>query len=88
MQWKIICRVGLILFATAFQCAIAGPIARSYLVKWTDRRVREFKQLTRDRKIDQIGWVTGIERAKELAAMHQRPVYLFTHSGRIQLGRC
>lgn len=41
-----------------------------------------------ERKFDQIGWATQILEAEKLAKEHNRPVFLFTHDGRINTGRC
>ena len=41
-----------------------------------------------ERKFDQIGWATTILAAEKLAKEHNRPVFLFTHDGRINTGRC
>jgi hypothetical protein len=41
-----------------------------------------------ERKFDQIGWATRILDAEKLAKEHNRPVFLFTHDGRINTGRC
>src|SRR5258706_11611240 len=41
-----------------------------------------------ERKFDQIGWATTILAAQKLAKEHNRPVFLFTHDGRINTGRC
>ena len=41
-----------------------------------------------ERKFDRIGWATRILDAEQLAREHNRPVFLFTHDGRISTGRC
>ncbi len=41
-----------------------------------------------ERKFDQIGWATRILDAEKIAREHNRPVFLFTHDGRIATGRC
>ena len=35
-----------------------------------------------------IAWVDGIREALRLAKKHDRPVFLFTHDGHMDVGRC
>ena len=55
---------------------------------WVERRIQELQPTATDRRFDEIGWAQGIRAALRLAADHQRPVFLFTHDGRINTGRC
>jgi len=41
-----------------------------------------------EKQFDQIGWVPDIRTAIRLAGEHNRPVFLFTMDGRVNLGRC
>jgi hypothetical protein len=41
-----------------------------------------------ERKFDRIGWSTTLLAAEKLARENGRPVFLFTHDGRINTGRC
>jgi hypothetical protein len=41
-----------------------------------------------ERRLDEIGWATDIREALRLAKEHHRPVFLFTHDGRMAVGRC
>jgi hypothetical protein len=41
-----------------------------------------------ERRFDQIGWTRDIFEAERLARANRRPVFLFTHDGRIATGRC
>ena len=43
---------------------------------------------TDERKFDRIGWATRILDAEKIAREHNRPIFLFTHDGRISTGRC
>lgn len=72
----------------ASPAAIPSPLADGYRVKWTDRRIRTIKPGPQDRHFEQVGWVPTIGQALELAQLHHRPVFLFTHSGHINSGRC
>jgi hypothetical protein len=55
---------------------------------WVEQRVRELQPGAKEKRFDEIGWATDIRDAERLAKQHQRPVFLFTHDGRINIGRC
>lgn len=55
---------------------------------WVDQKVAECSPKPEERRFDQTGWLTDIRSALELAKKHNRPVFLFTHDGRMGLGRC
>ena len=60
----------------------------NHLVDWVEKRVRELQPSRAERKIDEIGWASGILEAERLARSLNRPVFLFTYDGRIDTGRC
>jgi hypothetical protein len=53
-----------------------------------DQRVRALQPSASDRRFDEIGWAREIVTAQRLARESKRPVFLFTHDGRMNLGRC
>jgi hypothetical protein len=53
-----------------------------------DRTVAEWQPAADEKRFDQIGWCTSLLQAEKLAREHRRPIFLFTHDGRISLGRC
>ena len=55
---------------------------------WVEKRAQELEPAPRERRIDEIGWASDIRRAERLAGEHSRPVFLFTHDGHINTGRC
>lgn len=55
---------------------------------WVTQRVQELQPTSKEKRFDEIGWASDIRDAKRLAREHQRPVFLFTHDGRINIGRC
>ena len=55
---------------------------------WVSRRVKELQPSEAERRIDQVGWATSLLEAEKLAKQHNRPVFLFTHDGRMGNGRC
>jgi hypothetical protein len=73
-----------------FSVALAEnkPIADQDLARLVDQRVKDWQIKPEERPIDEIGWVKDIREAERLAREHQRPVFLFTHDGRMGIGRC
>ena len=55
---------------------------------WVEHRVEQWQPTRAERRIDDIGWARDIRTALKLAKDHQRPVFLFTHTGNIGTGRC
>ena len=69
---------------TAIWCLALGAEDLS----WVSKRVDEWQPKASERKFDQIGWLTDIRAGLELAKKHDRPMFLFTHDGRMAIGRC
>ena len=55
---------------------------------WVEARVAEWQMKPSERKFDRIGWLTDIRAALELGKKTNRPLFLFTHDGRMAIGRC
>ncbi|HEV3263454.1 MAG TPA: hypothetical protein VG013_41850 [Gemmataceae bacterium] len=53
-----------------------------------DERLTAWWPKPEEKRFDQIGWAADIRTARKLAAAHNRPVFLFTMDGRVNLGRC
>ncbi len=70
--------------------AAAGewPVADADLAAFVAKRVAEWRPTAAERRFDEIGWVKDIREAERLAKAHNRPVFLFTHDGRMAVGRC
>ena len=67
----------------------AVPVPESGdVAAWVDRKVAQCAPRPEERRFDQTGWLTDIRSALDLAKRHNRPVFLFTHDGRMGLGRC
>ena len=82
-------------FASLFVLSIAAAPAASFepptvgdLKKQVDDRVAEWWPTPEEKRFDEIGWAPDLRTARKLAAEHQRPVFLFTMDGRVNLGRC
>jgi hypothetical protein len=63
-------------------------VADADVISWVDARVKERTPAAEDRRFDEIGWAKDIRDALRLAKEHNRPVFLFSHDGRMNLGRC
>lgn len=55
---------------------------------WVQQHVSELQPKASEKRFDEIGWAEDIRDAIRLAKQHQRPVFLFTHDGRMNIGRC
>ena len=53
-----------------------------------EQRIRELQPAAAEKRFDEIAWAKDIRHAKKVAAEQNRPVFLFTHDGRMNLGRC
>lgn len=58
------------------------------VASWVAKRVNDWQPTEAERRFDDIGWVDTIGEALRLGKESQRPVFLFTHDGRIAIGRC
>jgi hypothetical protein len=63
-------------------------VADGELVALIDRLVAERQPPESDKRFDEIGWSRQIIPAQKLAGEHRRPLFLFTHDGRMNIGRC
>ena len=77
----------LVLFAATILCS---PASRAGGLSPADieKRVELSAPAPGERRLDEIGWAADIREALRLAKEHQRPVFLFTHDGRMAVGRC
>jgi hypothetical protein len=62
--------------------------AQDFDVSHIDRRVAQWQPTRPERRFDDIGWAPDLCTALKAGKVHERPVFLFTHDGRMQLGRC
>jgi len=58
------------------------------VARWVKKRIQDWQPTADERRFDDIGWVDSIGEALRLGKKHNRPVFLFTHDGRIAIGRC
>jgi hypothetical protein len=74
--------------AVATSCATGGSLPDSKVVGWVQKTVAERQATAEDKRFDEIGWVTDIRTAIQLAKEYNRPIFLYTGDGRINTGRC
>jgi hypothetical protein len=69
---------------------LAGNLAASEAddLASVEQRVRELQPKADEKHFDEIGWADDIRDAIHLAKESHRPVFLFTHDGRMNIGRC
>jgi RNA polymerase sigma factor (sigma-70 family) len=65
----------------------ADPQAAAWAAS-VEERVAQWQPTPEERRLDLIGWAPDLLAAERLAKDHNRPVFLFTHDGRINTGRC
>ena len=68
--------------------AVPRPSDPAQWPAWVDQRIKDLQPMPQERKFDRIGWSRTILGAEKIAREHGRPVFLFTHDGRINTGRC
>ena len=56
--------------------------------KRIDLRIDAWQPTKDERRFDDIAWVEDIRTALKLGKETNRPVFLFTHKGRMNIGRC
>jgi hypothetical protein len=66
----------------------ADVIGDRVFPNWVEKRVQELQVTPAERRMDEIGWAKDIRDALRLAKKHERPIFLFTHLGRMAIGRC
>jgi hypothetical protein len=77
-----------LLMLPALRAAAPATPADDPLRKTVDARVAKWWPKAEEKRFDQIGWAADIRAARKLAEKHDRPVFLFTMDGRVNLGRC
>jgi hypothetical protein len=86
----LLCRTRVV----ALLCLLLIPaLARSAAkpdtdLSWVEKRVQELEPTAKEKRFDEIGWAKDIREAQRLAKKNVRPVFLFTHDGHMNIGRC
>jgi len=80
----------LVAFASAFLNPAgirAADTTGNDVPTWVRAKVESLQPTPEDRKFDEIGWTNSIVEAEKFARDNNRPVFLFTQNGRIEIGR-
>ncbi len=80
------CRFPAVALLSGLLCATAVSADRS--PEWVTQRVEQWQPTTRERAWESIGWARDLRDAQRLGKKHNRPVFLFTLDGRMNVGRC
>jgi hypothetical protein len=80
--------VGGLLFTVSTRADDSALIPDKDVKSFVDQRVKEWQPTADEKRFDEIGWCTSLLQAEELAKKHSRPIFLFTHDGKMQVGRC
>src|SRR6187401_3414724 len=80
------CSVAVLLTPLAGAAPAKVPVAGERGPAWVQQRVRAWQPTARERRWEQIGWAKDLRGAQRLARQSGRPVFLFTHDGRLNVG--
>jgi len=67
---------------------VKSAVADSDLMSFVQKRVSDWQPTAEERRFDEIGWCHSILEAEKLAKEHNRPIFWFTHDGKMSVGRC
>jgi len=76
------------ILALTVHAADEKKVADADLAAFVDKRVKDWQPTAEERRFDEIGWCHSILEAERLAKEHKRPIFLFTHDGKMNVGRC
>jgi hypothetical protein len=65
-----------------------STVADSELVSFVQKRIGDWQPTAEERRFDEVGWCHSILEAEKLAKEHNRPIFWFTHDGKMSVGRC
>ncbi len=82
------CSVTMLILTACQAVGDDNPVPFADLKEKIDHRIADWQPTVDEKRFDQIGWCTSLLEAEKLAREHQRPIFLFTHDGRMNVGRC
>ena|SRR5690242_16995023 len=81
-----------VLLGACLGCALyLFPLSAASTDAWTariDKRLERMRPTKDERKFDLIAWAPSLRDAIAASRATKRPVFLFTHDGHINTGRC
>jgi hypothetical protein len=89
-QFLSVISVGLLgaLLALADDKSAKSNVSDADLAAFVQKRVADWQPTAEERRFDEIGWCHSIVEAEKLAKEHNRPIFWFTHDGKMSCGRC
>ena len=72
----------------ALTFCVLGGLTAAEIPASVDKRIQEILPAAREKRFDEIGWAGGIGEAERLAKEFNRPVFLFSNVGQLDIGRC
>jgi len=86
---SVFCALCMIAGGTGVSNAQAiAPAVNGADLSWVEKRVQEWQSTPDERRVDEIGWARDIRDAERLARESKRPIFLFSHDGHLDVGRC
>jgi len=61
---------------------------KNHDLAWVEKRIQDWQPTKDERRFDQIGWAKDLPEALRLGKEKGRPIFVFTHKGHMQFGRC
>ena len=87
IRWTLTC-AGVVSIALSMGIARPALAVGGKDASWVAQRVAAWQPTEDEKRWQTIGWAGSILEAERLAKAHRRPVFLFTHDGRLNVGRC
>lgn len=80
--------IPLLTLGSAFLFSLPASSGQRADRDWIEKRIHEIQPTAKERRFDDIGWVDGLREAERLAKASNRPVFLFSNVGQMDIGRC
>ncbi|OAI46384.1 hypothetical protein AYO44_02135 [Planctomycetaceae bacterium SCGC AG-212-F19] len=74
--------------AIADEKPAVSSVADADLAAFVQKRVADWQPTADERRFDEIGWAKSVLDGERLAKEHNRPLFWFTHDGKMSVGRC
>jgi hypothetical protein len=77
-----------VILVIAIAVSIAAESPQDELAARVKKVAEDVAPTAEEKAFDRIGWAKDLREAERLSRESKRPVFLFTHDGRINTGRC
>lgn len=84
MRIRSLVVTGALLGGSAF---LSGADARHHDARWVQQQIEVFKKLEHP-SWRQVPWAATLVEARQQSQKEKRPLFLFTHDGNMDTGRC